>query len=106
MSAIIEIECSHTTASGSRYRVWHDGSVLLESCRDPLTDGARALVKRGVTGRVQMKRVGSSSIDMHGLIAVLATRTISEGQTSIPRFAKWAEFDAALQPATDSEAQS
>jgi len=95
MSAIIEIERTHATTSGSRYRVWHDGSVLIESCREPLTDGARALVKKGVTSsRVQMKRIGTSSIDMHGLIAVLATLTVSEGQTGIPRFTEWSEYVA------------
>ena len=94
MSAIIESERTHTTASGSRYRVWHDGAVLIESCREPLTDGARALVKKGVTGRVQMKRIGVPGISMQGLIAVLATITVSEGQTNGPRFTKWTEFVA------------
>lgn len=94
MSAIIETEMTHATASGCRYRVWHDGSVLIESCREPLTDGARALVKKGVTGRVQMRRVGASGFDIQGLIAVLATLTVSEGQTGIPRFTKWSEFVA------------
>ncbi len=94
MSATIEIEATHTTTSGSRYRVWHDGAVLIESCREPLTDGARALVKKGVTGRVQMKRLGASGFSMQGLIAVLATLTVSEGQTGIPRFTKWSEFVA------------
>ncbi len=94
MSAVIEIESTHTTPNGQRYRVWHDGAVLIESCREPLTDGARALVKRGVTGRVQMKRVGEPGIHIQGLIAVLATLTVSEGQTNGPRFTKWSEFVA------------
>lgn len=94
MSAVIEIENTHTTTSGSRYRIWHDGAVLIESCREPLTDGARALVKKGVTGRVQMRRVGDKGFDMQGLIAVLATLTVSEGQMGIPRFTKWSEFAA------------
>ena len=92
MSAIIEIEQTHVTGTGPRYSVYHDGALLIQSCRDPLTDGARALVKRGVTGRLQMKRIGSSSIDMEGLIAVLASLTVSEGQIGQPRFARWSEF--------------
>ena len=89
MSAIIDIECTHVTASGERYRVWHDGEVLIKSCREPLCDGARALVEKGVTGRVQMRRLGNSRIDMQGLIAVLATMSVTEGQDQSVRFAKW-----------------
>ncbi|KFB11058.1 hypothetical protein [Nitratireductor basaltis] len=89
MSAIIEIERTHATASGERFRVWHEGEILVKSCREPLCDGARALVAKGVTGRVQMRRKGSDQIDMQGLIAVLATQTVTEGQSSGPRFTKW-----------------
>lgn len=95
MSAIIDIEPTHVTGSGQRYRVYHDGDVLVESCRVPLCDGARALVEKGVTGRVQMRRAGSHEIVMQGLIAVLATMTVSEGQLSGPRFAKWSPHWAA-----------
>lgn len=92
MSAIVEIEATHVTSSGPRYRVWHDGEVLVESCREPLCSAARALVERSVTGRLQMRRKGSEQIDMEGLIAVLATLTVSEGQQSGPRFARWSEY--------------
>lgn len=90
MSAIIECQCTHYTSSGGRYRVYHDGEVLLKSCRDPLHDAARALVDKGVTGRLQMKHVGSPMIEMEGLIAVLATLTVVEGQSTSARLGKWA----------------
>lgn len=93
MSAIIDIERTHVTSTGGRYRVWHDGAVLIESAREPLCEAARALVKKGVTGRLQMRRLGSEQIDMSGLIAVLAPLTVSEGQTSTPRLSKWSEYD-------------
>lgn len=89
MSAIIEIEPTHVTSTGQRYRVWCDGSVLIESTREPLCNSARALVERGVTGRLQMRRRGRHQIDAEGLIAVLATLTVTEGQITGPRFAKW-----------------
>lgn len=89
MSAIVDIEATHATASGQRYRVWHDGKVLIESCREPLCDAARALSKAGVTGRIQTRRLGSSVIAMSGLIAVLATMTVTEGDKSGPRFSRW-----------------
>lgn len=89
MSAIIEIEPTHVTSTGQRYRVWHDDAVLIESTREPLCNSARALVERGVTGRLQMRRRGRHQIDAEGLISVLATLTVTEGQISGPRFAKW-----------------
>lgn len=95
MSAIIDIEATHVTGSGQRYRVYHDGEVLIESCREPLCDGARALVEKGVTGRVQMRRAGSHEITMQGLIAVLAAKTVSEGQISGPRLVRWSPHWAA-----------
>ena len=95
MSAVVDIEAIHRTSSGQRYRVYHDGAVLIESCREPLCDAARALVSKGVTGRVQMRRLGKQQIDMEGLIAVLATQTVTEGQTAAPRFADWSPHWAA-----------
>lgn len=92
MSAIIDIERTHLASTGARYRVWHEGEILLESTRNPLCDAARALVAQGVTGRLQMRRLGATRIDAEGLIAVLATVTVSEGQESGPRFAKWSPY--------------
>lgn len=89
MSAIIDIEPVKMTARGQAYRVWHDGEVLVESTRDEMGDAARALVKKGVTGRLQMRRLGSSTICMEGLIAVVATLTVSEGNNHGPRIVKW-----------------
>lgn len=91
MSAVIDIEMTHTTANGARYRVWHDGEVLVASAREPLCTAARALVEKGVTGRVQMRRVGSERVDMSGLIAVFAAMTVSESQVSAPKFARYSE---------------
>lgn len=89
MSAVIEIEESHVTSSGMRYRVWHEGAVLIESTRQAFFDAARELSKRGVTGRLQMKRRGRAQIDMSALIAVAATKAIAEGQSSSARIVKW-----------------
>ena len=94
MSAIIEVEETHVTSTGTRYRVWHDGKVLIESARVPLTEAARVLSGNGVTGRIRQVRKGHAGYDIEGLIAVLAPLTVSEGQTSGPRFAKWSAYDA------------
>lgn len=89
MSAIIDIEVSRYAPSGTRYRIWHDGQELLSSAREPMCEAARALSLMGVTGRLQMRRLGREQIDAEGLIAILATRTVSEGQATPPRFAAW-----------------
>ena len=89
MSAIVDIERTKIGARGYRYRVWHDGEVLVENTGEAMGAAARALVEKGVTGRMQMRRLGSSMIDMEGLIAVLATLTVSEGNDHGPRFTKW-----------------
>ena len=95
MSAVIEIEPTKITGTGQRYRVWCGGEILVDSSRNPFTDSARALVGKGVTGRLQMKRVGRDQIDAEGLIAVLATLTVSEGQNHGPRVVKWSPHWAA-----------
>lgn len=100
MSAVIEIEPARLTSSGQRYRVWHNSEVLLESVRDPLTNAARALIDKGVTGRLQMRRRGRPQIDAQGLIAVLATQTVSESQKSGPRFTKWVPFSGTVEEST------
>lgn len=89
MSAIVDVEQIKLGGRGYRYRVWHDGEVLVENTGEAMGAAARALVEKGVTGRMQMRRLGSPMINMEGLIAVLATLTVSEGNDHGPRFAKW-----------------
>ena len=89
MSAVVDIELTHYTASGARYRVMHDGAVIVKSCRDVAGPTARALSAIGVTGRVQFRRLGNSQIDFEGLIAVLATKTVTESDKTSPRMGKW-----------------
>ena len=94
MSAIIETEQTHVTSTGPRYRVWHNGNILIESARSPETEAARVLSGMGITGRLRSVRKGRTGYDTEGLIAVLATLTVTEGQTGGPRFAKWSAYDA------------
>lgn len=89
MSAIVDVERTKLGARGYRYRVWHNGEILVENTGEPMGAAARALVDKGVTGRMQMRRLGSLMIDMEGLIAVSATLTVSEGNDHGPRIAKW-----------------
>lgn len=89
MSAVIEIEPTHMTSTGQRYRVWHDGEVLIESTRDGFCEAARKLSAMGVTGRLQMKMKGSDRVTLTGLIAVAATMRVSETEKHGPKMVKW-----------------
>ena len=99
MSAEIKIEVRGYSATGVRYRVFHDGAILIESCRNPFLDAARALSKNNVTGRLRMSRVGSDQIDAEGLIAILATKTISETERHGPRIVKFVAREFELEDA-------
>jgi hypothetical protein len=89
MSAVIEVQ---EIANKGNYKVWHDGEIIIESCKDPLTEAARVMVNKGITGRIQMKRRGSDKIDMEGLIAVLATLTVGINKWGTPVFVKYREL--------------
>jgi hypothetical protein len=49
----ITIECTRVGHRGQYYRVWYEGSVLIEECRYPEYDACRALLARGITGRLE-----------------------------------------------------
>lgn len=92
--AIIEIELSHYSSTGARYKVFHDGALLLKSAREPFCAGARELQARGLSGPLAMCRRGSRQMDLTGTIEGAALLTVTEGQVGQPRFAKWSPYDA------------
>ncbi len=92
MSAIVDIEKIRVGGTGARYRVWCDEKVIIESSKEPLTESARLLSSRGVTGRLRLRRKGMEGWDIEGLISVLANLTISEGNEKGPRFVKWVPY--------------
>lgn len=94
MTTIVDIEFSHLTPNGARYKVWRGEELFVKSSKAPIFDAARALVDKGVTGRVQQRRKGRSQIDMEGLIAVLATKTISETENNGPRIIKYQPYNS------------
>ena len=56
----IEIERTHYTSTGARYRVTYLGETLIESARDPTFEACRALLARGVVGTLVTYSPGSS----------------------------------------------
>ena len=91
MSADIEYEKIGVASTGERFRVWDGDTLLCKSTKNPLCDAARELSKRGVTGRVRMRPKGNPATRWHikGLIAVLASLTISENANHGPRLVKY-----------------
>jgi hypothetical protein len=79
---------------GHRYRVTYAGDVVIESTRNPEHDACRALLAKGIDGRLEVWRVGTtfaaSSID----IERGAAWTISETEERSLRLVQWEPFNA------------
>jgi hypothetical protein len=78
---------------GQRYRVKWAGGTLIEYTRNPEHDACRALLARGITGRLEVWRAGAelpaSSID----IERGAQWTISETGEHGPLLVRWKRFE-------------
>ncbi len=70
---------------GQRYRVHFQGAVLIEDCWNPELDACRALVVRGLAGRLEVWRAGTT---YPGLIipdiGAAAFRTVKESEKNGP----------------------
>ena len=60
----VEIEQTNLNEHGQRYRVTYDGEVLADGRRNPIFDACRALLARGIIGRLEVWRRGKTSADM------------------------------------------
>jgi hypothetical protein len=85
----IAVEVTGYGSRGPIYRVLHGGEVLLEGCRCPLFEACRALLAKGITGRLELRRSGKASWDVAVDIAVGAKLTVIETETEGPRLGKW-----------------
>jgi hypothetical protein len=56
-----EVECTKYAASGGRYRVIDQGKPLVDGARTPAFAACRALLARGITGRLAMYSLGGST---------------------------------------------
>jgi hypothetical protein len=54
----VELEPIGLTEHGRRYRVTYAGETLVEGRRNPIFDACRALLARGITGRLEVWRRG------------------------------------------------
>jgi len=74
--------------------VAYAGSVLIKSARIPALDACRALLARGLTGKLQVWRPGSQSHDLVLDIEQAAGWTVWENEQEGPRFVRWRSFAA------------
>lgn len=88
----VEIERTHWTATGARYRVTSSGGVLIESARDPEHEACRALLAKGITGTLVTFHPGGKVARMRLDIARGAGLTVTEGATQGPRTTRWKPF--------------
>jgi hypothetical protein len=75
---------------GPVYRVMYAGEVLRARARCPLFEACRALLAKGITGRLELWRPGKTTFDVACDVEVGAQHTIIETAEVSLRLAKWA----------------
>jgi hypothetical protein len=88
-STQVELEPIGLTEQGQRYRVTYAGETLVEGRRNPIFDACRALLARGITGRLEVWRSGKASADMQLDIERGAGLAICETATESLRVVPW-----------------
>ena len=97
-STRVELEPIGLTEQGQRYRVTYAGEVLVEGRRNPIFDACRALLARGITGRLKVWRRGKTSADMQLDIERGAGFAIRETATESLRIVPWHPHPDATSP--------
>jgi hypothetical protein len=85
----IEAQVMRYGVRGAIYRVMYAGEVLISACRCPLLDSCRALLSRGITGRLELWRAGKPTFDMACDVQVGAQYTFVESETESIRLVRW-----------------
>jgi hypothetical protein len=78
----------HWTAAGYRYSVIFRGKLLVRRSRDPECDAARALVAKGITGKLTMLDGKTGRPRTVIDVEKAATLTAEEGR-DVPRFRRF-----------------
>jgi hypothetical protein len=85
----IDVERTHNTSTGPRFRVTYLGEMLVEGARTPLFDACRVLLARGITGKLVMYSPGGSEPRAAVDIEKGAELTIIENAKEGPRIARY-----------------
>jgi hypothetical protein len=99
-STRVELEPIGLTENGRRYRVTYAGETLVEGRRNPIFDACRALLARGITGRLEVWRWGKTSADMQLDIERGASLAIKETATESLHIVPWRPRPDATSPDT------
>jgi hypothetical protein len=92
MTHRVEITPIGLGSRGQRYSVTYRGAMLVENTRTPAFAACRALLARGITGRLEVWRRGKTSGDMQVDIETGAGLTISETDTHGLQVVPWQPF--------------
>jgi hypothetical protein len=84
------------TKGGYRYDVFLGEEKIVERSRVPSCDACRVLAGRGLDGKVEVWRRGSSYPAMIADIERTGNMTVSENEKVSPRFSKWKPFEGGL----------
>jgi hypothetical protein len=76
-------------ARGPVYCVRYADEILIGTCRCPLFDSCRALLARGITGRLELWRAGKATFDVACDVQVGAQYTVLESETESVRLGRW-----------------
>ena len=83
---------------GQHYRVYFDGVVLIDDTWNPKFEACRALVARGITGRMEVWRAGKAHANMIvPSIEEAARWTVVENEKEGPVIKRWEPMPAHLQ---------
>ena len=77
---------------GQHYRVHYQGAVLIDDAWNPEFEACRALLARGITGRLEVWRPGGTFPGSILDIAKAARLTVEESATVSARIVSWAPF--------------
>lgn len=82
---------TNTELGRGRYAVSCQDEVFAPNTSIPILDGCRVLQARGITGRAEMWREGTTYPAMISTVGVAAGLKVTEGNHR-PRLAKWGPF--------------
>lgn len=81
MTTTLIIEVAETNRSRAKYTAWHDDTEIATDTTQPLLDGARVLLDRGIAkpdDEIRMVTQGHGTTRAYGMAGVLAGLSVCE----------------------------
>ena len=90
MTPALVLICTPADRPG-RYQVHLGNHRLLASARDPLTEAARQLLDKGVTGNTPLilRHAGAGHDALRSTVGAAARLTVKDSQKGVPTFVPW-----------------